>query len=85
MPGCTRTSSRNAFQSVLGGIAGLYEDALFMSNLFAYLDLPADDPHSNGIARAAEISGSGMMYSTRFAFCGSNPGARSASANSLTR
>ncbi len=43
---------QSAFQSVLGGVAGLYEDALFMSNLFEYLDLPADDPHSNGIVRA---------------------------------
>ena len=43
---------QSAFQSVLGGVAGLYEDALFMSNLFAYLDLPADDPHSNGVTRA---------------------------------
>ena len=33
---------QSAFQSVLGGVAGLYEDALFMSNLFEYLDLPAD-------------------------------------------
>jgi ATP-binding cassette subfamily B protein len=42
---------QSAFQSVLGGVAGLYEDALFMSNLFEYLDLPADDPHSNGFGR----------------------------------
>ena len=35
---------QSAFQSVLGGVAGLYEDALFMSNLFAYLDLPARRP-----------------------------------------
>jgi len=43
---------QSAFQSVLGGVAGLYEDALFMSNLFEYLDLPADDPHSNGVGRS---------------------------------
>ena len=43
---------QSAFQSVLGGIAGLYEDALFMSNLFAYLDLPADDPHDSGVTPA---------------------------------
>ena len=35
---------QGAFQAVLGGVAGLYEDALFMSNLFAYLDLPTDNP-----------------------------------------
>jgi ATP-binding cassette subfamily B protein len=43
---------QSAFQSVLGGVAGLYEDALFMSNLFEYLDLPADDPLSNGVGRS---------------------------------
>jgi ATP-binding cassette subfamily B protein len=31
---------QGAFQSLLGALAGLYEDALFMSNLFSYLDLP---------------------------------------------
>ena len=31
---------QGAFQSILGGVSGLYEDALFMSNLFAFLDLP---------------------------------------------
>ncbi|HEX3694238.1 MAG TPA: ABC transporter ATP-binding protein [Polyangia bacterium] len=30
---------QGAFQSLLGALGGLYEDALFMSNLFAYLDL----------------------------------------------
>ena len=33
---------QGSFQSLLGAVAGLYEDALFMSNLFAYLDLPTD-------------------------------------------
>ncbi len=31
---------QQAIQGLLGQMAGLYEDALFMSNLFAYLDLP---------------------------------------------
>jgi len=30
---------QSAFQAILGGLSGLYEDALFMSNLFAFLDL----------------------------------------------
>jgi ABC-type multidrug transport system fused ATPase/permease subunit len=33
---------QGAFQSILGGLSGLYEDALFMSNLFAFLDLPVE-------------------------------------------
>jgi ATP-binding cassette, subfamily B, bacterial len=31
---------QGAIQSVLGAVGGLYEDALFMSNLFAYLEIP---------------------------------------------
>lgn len=31
---------QGAFQSVLSGVAGLYEDGLYMSNLFTYLDMP---------------------------------------------
>jgi ABC-type multidrug transport system fused ATPase/permease subunit len=34
---------QGAFQSLLGALGGLYEDALFMSNLFSYLDLPAGE------------------------------------------
>jgi ATP-binding cassette subfamily B protein len=33
---------QGAVQSLLGAVGGLYEDALFMSNLFTYLDLPGD-------------------------------------------
>ncbi len=32
---------QGAIQAVLGAVGGLYEDALFMSNLFDYLDLPS--------------------------------------------
>jgi ATP-binding cassette subfamily B protein/ATP-binding cassette subfamily C protein len=32
---------QGAVQSILSGVGGLYEDALFMQNLFAFLDLPA--------------------------------------------
>jgi ATP-binding cassette, subfamily B, bacterial len=42
---------QGAFQGLLGALGGLYEDALFMSNLFAYFDLetaPASAPFSNG-------------------------------------
>jgi ATP-binding cassette subfamily B protein len=31
---------QQAFQSTLGAIGGMYEDSLYMSNLFAYLDIP---------------------------------------------
>jgi ABC-type multidrug transport system fused ATPase/permease subunit len=45
---------QGAFQSVLGGIGGLYEDALFMSNLFSYLDLPT--------AEAAQVRADGTSH-----------------------
>jgi len=32
--------SQNAFQSMLSAIGSMYEDALFMSNLFTYFDIP---------------------------------------------
>jgi ATP-binding cassette subfamily B protein len=43
---------QGAFQSLLGALGGLYEDALFMSNLFAYLDLAGDQASvaTNGLA-----------------------------------
>ena len=31
---------QGALQAILGGVGTMYEDALFMSNLFAYLDIP---------------------------------------------
>ena len=31
---------QSAVQAVLQAVGGMYEDALFMSNLFAYLDIP---------------------------------------------
>jgi ATP-binding cassette subfamily B protein len=38
---------QGAFQSILGSIGSMYEDALFMSNLFSYLSIPT----GNGEAR----------------------------------
>ena len=45
---------QGSFQSLLGAVAGLYEDALFMSNLFAYLDLPTDTAAPAGALGEAE-------------------------------
>jgi ATP-binding cassette, subfamily B, bacterial len=42
---------QGAFQSLLGAVAGLYEDALFMSNLFEYLDLPTTSGEIDGDGR----------------------------------
>jgi ATP-binding cassette subfamily B protein len=35
---------QQAFQSVLGAFGGIYEDTLYMSNLFEYLAIPTDAP-----------------------------------------
>ncbi len=34
---------QQAFQSILAAISGMYEDNLYLSNLFAYLEIPTDD------------------------------------------
>ncbi len=41
---------QGAFQSVLGALGELYEDGLFMRNLFAYLDLEAPGEAVRGLA-----------------------------------
>ncbi|HEY4117414.1 MAG TPA: ABC transporter ATP-binding protein [Byssovorax sp.] len=35
---------QSAFQAILSAVSGMYEDNLYMSNLFAFLALPSDDP-----------------------------------------
>lgn len=40
-----------AFEAVLGAVAGMYEDALFMSNLFLFLELPTTAEKPRGEVR----------------------------------
>ncbi len=40
---------QGAFQAVLGAVSGLYEDGLFMSNLFAFLDMESQGERSRVI------------------------------------
>jgi ATP-binding cassette subfamily B protein len=37
---------QGAFQSILGAIGGMYEDNLYMSNLFAFLGIPTERPQA---------------------------------------
>ena len=62
---------QGAFQALLGAVAGLYEDALFMSNLFAYLDLPTSGgggeewpagPQAAARPQAIELRGVSFRY-----------------------
>lgn len=54
--------AQGALRGVLGALSGAYEDSLFMSNLFTFLDLPAteraalaDGPPARGAAPPASI------------------------------
>ena len=48
---------QGAFQSVLGSLGDLYEDSLFMRNLFDFLDLEtvAEAPRPGGVVRALAV------------------------------
>ena len=59
---------QSAFQSLLGAVAGLYEDTLFMSNLFAYLDLPTTGGEDMG-------EGAGPEWTREDEAAGSGPSA----------
>lgn len=43
---------QQSFQSALGAIGGMYEDNLYMSNLFAYLEMPTGDDRASATAAA---------------------------------
>jgi ATP-binding cassette subfamily B protein len=53
---------QQAFQAILGAIGGMYEDSLYMSNLYAYLDLetrpdaPPGRVHRNGTVKRTGIT-----------------------------
>ncbi len=60
---------QGAVQAVLSGVGGMYEDALFMSNLFGYLDIPTGGeeprtrpPRSPPRGRPAEIELRGVSF-----------------------
>lgn len=48
---------QQAFQSILEGLGGMYEDNLYMSNLFAYLEIAVDPPPLLLTAGASEDRG----------------------------
>jgi ATP-binding cassette subfamily B protein len=39
---------QQAFQAILGAVGGMYEDSLYMSNLFSFLDLDTRAPSAHG-------------------------------------
>jgi ATP-binding cassette subfamily B protein len=63
---------QQAFQAILNAIGGMYEDSLYMSNLFSYLDLDTGPPRvsaaapatgANGAAKnGARSPGSGIVF-----------------------
>ena len=49
---------QQSFQSVLSALGGMYEDTLYMSNLFDYFAIPTDDAHASGpVAGSARRGG----------------------------
>ena len=48
---------QSAFQSVLSGVAGLYEDGLYMTNLFTYLDMPTGGEAPRSLPPKSAASG----------------------------
>jgi ATP-binding cassette subfamily B protein len=69
---------QGAFQALLGAVGSLYEDALFMSNLFEYLDLetgeipipwtPADGENASPQPRAIELRHVSFRYPNKEAW-----------------
>jgi len=51
---------QQAFQSILTAIGGMYEDNLYMSNLFAYLEIPIDAPLA--LLAAGESTDEGIVF-----------------------
>src|SRR6185369_5122190 len=45
---------QTAFQSLLGAIGGIYEDSLYMANLFEYLELRTDQKDVPSLAATGE-------------------------------
>jgi ATP-binding cassette subfamily B protein len=52
---------QQAFQSILSGIGGMYENNLYMSNLFAYLDVPSPVLQTGGRS-AGESGGAAIRF-----------------------
>ena len=80
---------QQSFQAVLSALGGMYEDTLYMSNLFDYFAIPTDVPKAMGplaVVRAEEgirFEGVGFRYPTSAASAASttnaNPDRRPAS------
>jgi ATP-binding cassette subfamily B protein len=54
---------QQSFQSALSGIAGMYEHALYMSNLFEYLNIPVDsEGRTAGMAGPIRLGERGIRF-----------------------
>jgi ATP-binding cassette subfamily B protein len=63
---------QQAFQSILAAIGGMYEDNLYMSNLFLYLAIPTVEDAAAARSRARENGEAGRTELERAAAPGSN-------------
>lgn len=55
-------SGQQAFQAILGGISGMYEHNLYMTNLFGYLDGPEGRPPAAPAPGVAATPGTGITF-----------------------
>ena len=51
---------QQSFQAVLSAVGGMYEDTLYMTNLFDYFAIPTDSPDEVLAAPAPAVSGNGV-------------------------
>lgn len=56
---------QSSFQGILSSIGSMYEDALFMSNLFVYFDIPTGDGVARQLPPRAPPSGSAQAIELR--------------------
>ncbi len=52
--------AQSSFASVLSAVSGMYDDNLYLSNLFAYLDTPVSE--NSGTITVGEVPGDGIRF-----------------------
>src|SRR5690625_6162055 len=68
---CVFRAGQGAFSSILQSIGGAYEDTLYVSNLFTFLNTPTG--HQGGTATIGVSPGEGVRFdNVRFRYPGSD-------------
>ena len=64
---------QQSFQAVLSALGGMYEDTLYMSNLFDYFAIPTDAPQGDGAAGGGARGGGDSLRGGRLSLSGPAP------------